>query len=274
MGACFRHWRPSFANGASRLVPSFLTYHSAPLLRWQVLASLPLIGLALGVIGPFGSYTGMTLGERLAHFALCVSVIGTGSLVISYAVARRWFQGYWPLWASLCVDVALAVPGAVVVYLSLAVFVPAVAGQIDPVSLVWQNLIMTLIFRAVSLALSWERIRDGGQVDAPPVVDGTAEFRSRLPRELRAQPVLALSSEDHYLRVHTPKGEALIHMTMAQAQALLPGGFQIHRSHWVAGEAIRKTAGDKVELVTGLSLPLSRHRRKAFDAWLESVTPA
>lgn len=243
-------------------------------MRWQILASLPVIGLALGLIGPFGSYTGMTLAERLAHFTLCVSVIGAGSLGLSYAVARRWFQGYWPLWAALCVDVALAVPGAVVVYLSLAVFAPAVAGQIDPVSLVWQNLIMTLIFRAVSLVLSWERIRDGGQVERAPAVDGTVDFQGKLPRELRGQPVLALSSEDHYLRVHTPRGEALIHMTMAEAQGLLPGGFQIHRSHWVAGEAIRKSSGDKVELVTGLSLPLSRHRRKAFDAWLETVTPA
>jgi hypothetical protein len=253
------------------LVPSFLTYRSAPLLRWQVLATLPMIGLALGVIGPFGSYTGMTLGERLAHFTACVSVIGSASVLVSYAVARRWFQGYWPLWAALCVDVALTVPGAVVVHISLTMFAPAVAAAIDPVSLVWQNLIMTLIFRAVSLGLSWGRIRDGAQVEAAPVVDGSADFRTKLPRELRNQPVLALSSEDHYLRVHTPKGEALIHMTLAEAQALLPDGFQIHRSHWVAGTAIKKMTGDKVELVTGLSLPLSRHRRKAFDAWLDTV---
>ncbi|ESQ77748.1 LytTR family DNA-binding domain-containing protein [Asticcacaulis sp. AC402] len=216
----------------------------------------------------------MTLAERLVHFTLCVSVIGAGSIGLSYAVARRWFQGYWPLWAALCVDAVLAVPGAVVVYISLAVFAPAVAGQIDPVNLIWQNLLMTLIFRAVSLVLSWGRIRDGGQIEASQVVDGTADFRAKLPRELRGQPVLALSSEDHYLRVHTPTGEALIHMTLADAQGLLPGGFQIHRSHWVSGEAIRKTWGDKVELVTGLSLPLSRHRRKAFDQWLETVTPA
>jgi DNA-binding LytR/AlgR family response regulator len=63
-------------------------------------------------------------------------------------------------------------------------------------------------------------------------------------------------------------------MTMAEAVAQLPHGFQIHRSHWVADTAIKDTRNDKVELVTGLSLPLSRHRRKAFDEWLDQITPA
>ncbi|MBP2160160.1 MULTISPECIES: LytTR family DNA-binding domain-containing protein [Asticcacaulis] len=251
---------------------SFLTERSAPLLRWQSLLSLPVAGIIIGLIGPFGSYVGMTVLERIGHFVLCVTLIGGCSLIVSYDIARRFFQGYWPLWAGLCVDLALVLPGAAVVYGSLSLFAPDVVANVGPASLIWQNLLMTLIFRVISLALSWQRIREGGHVETKPeVAEEAPAFHARLPRGLRSQPILALSSEDHYLRVHTPKGEALILMTMAEAVAMLPHGFQIHRSHWVADTAIKEARSDKVELVTGLSLPLSRHRRKAFDEWLDAL---
>lgn len=252
---------------------SFLTFRSAPVLPWRALVSLPLIGLVLGLIGPFGSYSGMSVAERVGHFTLCVTLIGSASLIVSYAVARRVFQGYWPLWAALLVDIALTLPGAGIIYLSLRLIVPAVAAHLEPTQLLWQNLLLTLVFRAVSLLVSWVRVRDGGSVEvASSPVEASSELRTKLPRGLRAEPILALTSEDHYLRVHTPKGEALIHMTLAEAVSELPHGFQVHRSHWVATTAIKSTGPDRVELVTGLSVPLSRHRRKAFDAWLDAAT--
>ncbi|WP_443751113.1 LytTR family DNA-binding domain-containing protein [Asticcacaulis solisilvae] len=250
----------------------FLTFRSAPILPWRALVTLPLAGLILGLIGPFGSYSGMSLFERIGHFMLCATLIGSASLIVSYAVARRFFQGFWPLWAALLVDLALTGPAAAVVYLSLHLIVPGVAARLQPLDFLWQNLILALIFRAVSLLISWARIRDGGQIEtSAPSAEAASDLRAKLPRGLRAEPVLALSSEDHYLRVHTPKGEALIHMTLAEAVEGLPHGFQIHRSHWVADTAIRSADANRVELVTGLSLPLSRHRRKAFDAWLDAT---
>lgn len=250
---------------------SFLNHRSAPLLMWPALLSLPVVGAILGLIGPFGSYTGMALAPRVGHFVLCVTIIGSASLVLSYLIARRYFQGFWPLWAALGLDAALALPSAALVYGSLTVFAPDVLVHISPMTLLWQNLLMTLVFRGASLILSWRRIREGAAM--LPVADSPPGLGDRLPRELRREPVLALSAEDHYLRVHTPKGEALIHMTLAEAMTLMPRGFQVHRSHWVAETAIRKTADGRIELVTGLSLPLSRHRRKAFEAWRDDAEP-
>ncbi|MBW8735054.1 MAG: LytTR family transcriptional regulator [Asticcacaulis sp.] len=245
----------------------FFTWRSAPVLPWRALVSLPFIGLILGLAGPFGSY-GIPVAERVGHFMLSVTLIGSASLIASYAVARHFFQGYWPLWAALLVDAALAVPGACVVYLSLRLIVPDVAAHLQPVQLLWQTALLALVFRAVSLLISWQRIRDAGQIKpAAPPADPSG-LHEKLPRPLRAEPILALASEDHYLRVHTPKGEALIHMTMADAVAGLPQGFQVHRSHWVAEYAIKSVTGGRVELITGLSVPLSRHRRKAFETWL------
>ncbi len=252
----------------------FLTFRSAPVVPWRALVSLPVSGLILALIGPFGSYSGMSLAARIGHFTLCTTLIGSASLIVSYAVARRFFQGFWPLWAALLVDLALTLPATGVVSLSLHLIVPAVAAHVPLAQILWQNLLLTLLFRAISLLISWARIRDGGHVEGPvpaPAAEVSSGLRAKLPRALRAEPILALTSEDHYLRVHTPKGEALIHMTLAEAVAELPQGFQVHRSHWVADTAIKSVGAGSVDLVTGLSVPLSRHRRKAFTAWLDAM---
>jgi LytTr DNA-binding domain len=251
----------------------YLKSRSAPLLRWQALLSLPVAGFVIGLTGPFASYIDMGFWPRIAHFVLCVTTIGSAALVVSYFVARRFFQGYWPLWAALLVDLALVGPGAAIVYASLSWFAPNVVLHVDPAHLLWQNLLVGLIFRALSLLASWRRIGEGrhtGTVWQDPVPNSA--FNDRLPFPLRSSPVLALSSEDHYLRVHTPSGEALIHMTLAAAMELRPDGFQIHRSHWIAREGLKSATGVKVELITGLCLPLSRHRSKAFQEWLRMIS--
>jgi LytTr DNA-binding domain len=242
---------------------------SAPLLRWEALLSLPVAGFVIGLTGPFASYIDMGFWPRILHFMLCVTVIGTTALVASYLVARHFFQGYWPLWAALAVDFALVIPGAAVIYASLSYFAPNVVSHLNPLHLLWQNLLIGLLFRAGSLLASWRRIGEGRHVGDEALGSvPTSKFTERLPMALRSSPVLALSSEDHYLRVHTPSGESLIHMTLATATTLLPDGFQIHRSHWVARDGIKSFRNGKVELATGLSLPVSRHRSKEFNEWL------
>jgi uncharacterized membrane protein len=132
----FREWSISFANGNSPLMLQFRS-RSAPLLRWQALLSLPVAGFVIGLAGPFATYVDMGFWQRILHFVLCVTVIGTTILVVSYLVARRFFQGYWPLWAALLVDLALVVPGAAFVYASLSHLAPNVVAHINPVHLLW-----------------------------------------------------------------------------------------------------------------------------------------
>ncbi len=94
--------------------------------------------------------------------------------------------------------------------------------------------------------------------------DGTARFRERLPLHLRGARLIAVASEDHYLRVHTDAGEALILMRLADALAELAQvpGAQTHRSWWVAKDAV--TAVDRgagkatLTLAGGIQAPVSR----------------
>lgn len=245
-----------------------LAFHYAPHRSWKMLAALPLVGIAVALLGPFGSYTSMNLLSRCLHFGLCFMLIGAVIIEGSYVLARRFFAGYWPLWAALVMDLVLCLPAAGVVYGSLRLFGKGTLAYIHFYDLIWQNLLISLMVRAVIVAMALFQASQLLQAPQPPSGQPDFPLADRLPFALKGAGVLALSSEDHYLRVYTARGEALIHMTLNEAIDLLGGGFRIHRSHWIAGVSIRDYNGNDVHLTTGLSLPLSRHRRKAFEDWV------
>jgi DNA-binding LytR/AlgR family response regulator len=95
--------------------------------------------------------------------------------------------------------------------------------------------------------------------EAPP-----PKFLERLPLKLRGAEVWAVEAEDHYLRLHTSKGQDLILMRLADAVAELEGieGAQVHRSWWVARDAITNAKrGDgraTLTLKDGSQVPVSR----------------
>jgi len=223
------------------------------------------------LFGPFGSYTSMDFWERCAHFSLCFTIIGFLIIEGAYRLARRFFAGNWPLWMALVYDVALVGPAAVIVWGSMHVFGQAALPFIRFPDLLWQNLFIILVVQAGITLSAWMRQSRLPQ-EASTSAGEAFPLAHRLPFALKHSPVLAVSSEDHYLRVYTARGEALIHMTLTEAVDLLRGGFQIHRSHWIHDGAVKDYRKDQVELKTGLKLPLSRHRRKEFEAWLEQVT--
>ena len=106
--------------------------------------------------------------------------------------------------------------------------------------------------------------------ESPPlehVVVG--KFLRRLPVSYHTAKLYAVSSEDHYLRVYTDKGEALILMRLSDAiRELEPvPGMQTHRSWWVAKEAVverqRKQGKQVLLLKSGMDVPVSRSFDKA-----------
>jgi len=90
------------------------------------------------------------------------------------------------------------------------------------------------------------------------------KFLERLPLKLRGAEVWAVEAEDHYLRLHTSKGQDLILLRLADAVAELEGieGAQVHRSWWVARDAITDAKrGDgraTLTLKDGAEVPVSR----------------
>lgn len=86
---------------------------------------------------------------------------------------------------------------------------------------------------------------------------------ARVPRELGTE-VVALEAEDHYVRVHTPKGSTLVLMRLSDAVELLDDvlGMRVHRSWWVARRAIESFERDgqrvMLRLTNGAQVPVGR----------------
>ncbi len=97
-----------------------------------------------------------------------------------------------------------------------------------------------------------------------------ARFPDRLPFRLKGAAIRAVSSEDHYLRIHTDRGSDLILMRLSDALIELEGleGAQTHRSWWVAKDAVRGVSrGDGRATLTlegGVEAPVSRRYAKAL----------
>ncbi len=98
----------------------------------------------------------------------------------------------------------------------------------------------------------------------PPEPPPPPKFLERLPLKLRGGEIFAVEAEDHYLRLHTSKGQDLILMRLADALAELEGleGLQVHRSWWVARDAIvdarRSDGRATLTLKDGARVPVSR----------------
>lgn len=96
---------------------------------------------------------------------------------------------------------------------------------------------------------------------------------ARLPSDLRGS-VLCLEMQDHYVRVHTGRGAALVLMRLrdAIAETAPVAGRQVHRSWWVADEAVerfeRAGRAGSVRLRDGRRVPVSqRYLQDVEEAW-------
>lgn len=98
--------------------------------------------------------------------------------------------------------------------------------------------------------------------------DNSAEFMTLLPPEQQGR-LLLLKSELHYLQVVTDQGSTLILYNLGDAIAQLPEteGLMVHRSYWVAYDAIdelvRRGRQGELKLRDGQTVPVSRNRMQA-----------
>ncbi len=89
----------------------------------------------------------------------------------------------------------------------------------------------------------------------------------KLSAPLQQADLLALSAEDHYIKVHTSGGSTLILMRLSDAIIELePFGLKVHRSWWVARAAVakqEKMAGKiLLTLNNGTQVPVSQSYMK------------
>jgi LytTr DNA-binding domain len=256
---------------------------AAALPRWRHPATIliPLgVAITLAVVGAFGTYVSMTLPLRLLHFVSVALVVGGLAFALSESIRRFWFGGELPFWAMLAVAFVTAPPGAWVVHLALTVWAPWSIPYVTYPELTLQVLAPNLLIGSIAWALLHgpAKTTDVGVAQPTNVTSGQA-LRAKLPANVRHAAILALSAEDHYVRVRTDRGEALILINLANAIAALGenAGMRIHRSHWVSRQLVEGAAmhGSRhgLRVNDNTVLPVSRSGRKSLNAvWTDYGT--
>ena len=87
---------------------------------------------------------------------------------------------------------------------------------------------------------------------------------------------MSLSAQDHYVEIATPKGAHLERITIKKAIELVPesSGLQVHRSHWLAYNAILdlEKTGERyaVLLRNGTKLPVGKSKVQGLENYLKN----
>lgn len=271
--------------------------------------TLPVVGLVLMLLFVFvkpEATQGFSFLERLlywtAHIGLGLVSVLTASRLLRPAMLRA-----IPLWAAVMLTGLAGAALLAPVYVFLETLTPAsIADAPDDwldafaASGTWQSVVAEFIEVAPMYLAAWFAVNlplilgrpefhdhepdpPGGPGGGPgaaerrepaagsPATSPVETFLALLPKSL-GRDVIAVSSDMHYLHVHTTKGKCMVLGTLRDAAAQLgDAGMQVHRSHWVAHDHVRKIArrGSTLECVmsNGLRLPVSRRNRSKVVDW-------
>lgn len=243
--------------------------------------------LVLAYLGALGTGSAPFL-YRLAYWA---TVIMPGS-VLGVAVYEM-VRGWGGLAGRRVIEIAaiallVSVPHSFMVIIASALFFGLSAITLELVLNFWLAvLVVSLVLTAINHLAASEpaeavqtplapRPTDSALPVAPAVAaqagdDGPAALLAppvpiaeKLPPRLRGARLIAMSAEDHYLRIHTEAGSDLVLMRLSDASALLPdgAGARVHRGWWVAKSAVegrtRLSGKLTLTLTGGLTVPVSR----------------
>ena len=228
-----------------------------PLLLARVAGVATLVSLFFALLAPGGS-DALPLTSRIAMF-VGYGWLGAGLGIVAVRVAYRlglWRRG-WIVTAGVS-GLLMTPPMWAVVWLLLWPINGHPLPLADLPQMLWDVALYCVGMSYFAMALSWRR---GASADQPP---GPPKFLDRVPLKLRGGELWAVEAEDHYLRLHTSKGQDLILMRLADAIDELEGleGAQVHRSWWVARDAVTDARrGDGRAVLTlkdGSEVPVSR----------------
>ena len=212
--------------------------------------------ILLTLIGPFGTFTDLTLPWRGLYWTvamLCGFTILEPTIyrVLHLAFRRNW---HWPSALTISILVAAVPLTAAILLLETLMRHSPGWGFVTVATYYFYVLTITILVGGVPTV--WELYRHGvltpppPQPPLPPASDRNVHpappsrpataCSTAWPLSGAAR-ILALSMEDHYVRVFTDAGESLILLRLSDAMTEVQDvpGLQIHRSHWVATRAVR-----------------------------------
>lgn len=248
---------------------------------WGALAG---VAVLLGAAGPFGTYESMPFLPRLAYWmGVACATFAAGYLTAQLTLAR--LPASMPRFVRLALaGLAASLPVTlIVVALNRALF-----GHFDSaggVLMLYADcaVVTTVTVYMFTLFDPTARAGKAAPDDAPtdPATETAADgppaapaangpeaparppIVERLAPRLRGR-LISLTVNDHYVEVRTDQGTGLVLMRLADAMRETAGvpGLQIHRSHWVALDAVqgavRRDGKLLLKMPGGALLPVSR----------------
>ncbi len=223
------------------------------------------MALTLALLGPFGSFD-LPFAERLAQnflygFASFALLWQPMRLALHYGGRAR------------VPELLVLVAGLSVLTVPVTLVCGLVAQSLDPGAgdrpfgvayLIIGSMVLPfgIAYLSVDRRLL-RRVPQDQQPDRTPAASARPRLLARLPVQMGGS-ILALEAEDHYVRVHTASGSALILMRFSDAILEMDGvhGERVHRSWWVARAAVDavRREGRKIflKLTNGLDIPVTR----------------
>ncbi len=237
------------------------------------LAAMAGLALVFAMLAPFGM-SAIPLGRRIALWLafviggyLCFRPVIAGGRALSV-------QTRLPSWLTIALACAIAaMPTTMLVAWTLAGH-HLTGAPIAALGALYPQVV--LIGGIVTVARLLSRRRDAaptpaaGPVErtpapAPPIEPTTTRnaLFDQLPPAIGCD-LLYIGNEDHYVRVHTREGDALLLMRMRDAVEALAevDGARVHRGWWVARQAVRGVVRHgralRLSLVDGHEIPVAR----------------
>jgi hypothetical protein len=228
-------------------------------------AGLSAAAVVLGIIGPFTTYDELRLPGRLAYWAVVTVSTYFTAFGTVFLLVRLFYPREYPGPVAFAAAGAVAgVPVALLVAAINAIVFGTEEGFEFLVLLPYCVAIAAIVSTVVMVfSAEWVR-RDAPQPDAAgPSAAPRPRILDRIPVGQRGR-LSHMSMQDHYVDIRTDRGGSLVLMRLADAIAETDGveGLQIHRSHWVAKNAVervvRKNGRLFLKLRDGTLLPVSR----------------
>ena len=234
-------------------------------------------GMLFALLGPFGTYDNATLAERMLYWVM-LSVAGCvfymPMMVGGARAAERLDLSYAALLAAGVLIASLP--------MTAVVMIATYGGLEQSFELYAARYGNVVLLAGIICAVFWLRyrhaapegasaVRSGdaagegelsGGANAAPQSSPPAPLADRLPAGFG--PILALESEDHYVRIHGQGRSELVLMRLGDAAREMgaEAGLRTHRSWWVAADAVEALAQDgrtlTLRLKNGLGAPVSR----------------
>ncbi|MCF6344092.1 MAG: LytTR family transcriptional regulator [Devosiaceae bacterium] len=253
---------------------SFLKEYS-----WQreMLISVSAV-LIFAFIGPFGTFHDLSFFMRLVFWA--VAVLGCGAIfwsIVYFFDHFKIFKNSSKYFRYSFIVFLTTIPATVLIYYN-NVFFREIAFPLEKLPWLWSTVFIigitiTSLHLFSNFGKSLSKRKEHKKEVAKIVIETDKDilrFMDRLPKKL-GRKLISLSSHDHHVDVRTDKGVEMIYMKFSDALKELKNypGLRIHRSHWVAFDAVDKVkqSGRKwvVKLKDGSELPISEKYKSDVD---------